>query len=142
MLNDLPLVEALPRPGANCVPAGGFSNRANGEFQAENFKSPLEVAVEEFIGLIPPGNGKTSVLMDIFQSRYDSMVQTIKNMAPTREELEKLEERQERIEKMKRLAEDGKLVEDEVLKMLDLILSDEDRDLLEKQFFEHRNAFA
>lgn len=82
-----------------------------------------------------------SVLMSILQSKHDAMMQIAKNMSLTREECKVLEEQRERIEKLHRLAEDRKLEEDEALELLELLLLDEDRDLLEQQLSEQL-AFA
>lgn len=100
----------------------------------------IEVVVKD---LLSTANDKQmDVLSAILQSVNDTASRAIDNMTLTREEREALEERRTRIEKIRQLLEDKKLEEDEVLKMLELLLPTDDRELLKAQLVAHRSTFV
>lgn len=100
----------------------------------------IEVVAKD---LLSTANDKQmDVLSAILQSVDDTASRAIDSMALTREEREALEERRTRIEKIRQLLEDKKLEEDEALKMLELLLSMDDRELLKAQLVAHRSTFV
>ena len=142
-------IKALPTWNANNISTHSLREQREHDFETRgidsgnwNSRKTLEVAVKEFIELMPLDDGRLPILMSILQHKHESMVQTAKNMALTPEERKALEERRSRIEKLRNLAEDKKLEEDEAMKMLELLLTSEDKELLEKQIVEHKLAFV
>jgi len=100
----------------------------------------IEVVVKD---LMSTANDKQmDVLSAILQSVNDTASRAIDNMALTREEQEALDERRTRIEKIRQLLEDKKLEEDEALKMLEPLLSTDDRELLKAQLVAHSSTFV
>ena len=59
-----------------------------------------------------------------------------------KEELRELEERRARVEKIEKLAEQKELDETEALRELELLLSAEDRKLLDEQYAMQANKYA
>lgn len=100
----------------------------------------IEVVAKD---LLSTANDKQmDVLSAILQSVNDTASRAIDNMTLAREEREALEERRTRIEKIRQLLEDKKLEEDEALKMLELLLPIDDRELLKAQLVAHRSTFV
>lgn len=109
---------------------------------AELLEKRFEVAVREFIESAPDPDKQLPVLAAILQSKYETMKKIAENMTLTREERKELEERRERIEKLRTLAKERELDEKEAMRLLDLILTTEDKALLEKQLMEQPMVYA
>lgn len=100
----------------------------------------IEVVVKDLMSIA--NDKQIDVLSAILQSVNDTASRAIDNMTLTREEREALEERRTRIEKIRQLLEDKKLEEDEALKMLELLLPIDDRELLKAQLVAHSSTFV
>ena len=102
----------------------------------------LEIAIKDFIEKMPADGKSLPVLSAMLQSMHESMSRIAENMTLTREELRELEERRARVEKIEKLAEQKKLDETEALRELELLLSAEDRKLLDEQYAMQANKYA
>ena len=102
----------------------------------------LEIAVKDFIEKIPADGKSLPALSAMLQSMNESMTRIAENMALTREELRELEERRARVEKIEKLAEQKELDETEALRELELLLSAEDKKLLDEQYAMQANKYA
>ena len=102
----------------------------------------LEIAIKDFIEKMPVDDKSLSILSAMLQSMHESMAKIAENMTLTREELRELEERRARVEKIEKLAEQKELDEAEALRELELLLSAEDRKLLDEQYAMQANKYA
>ena len=102
----------------------------------------LEIAVKDFIEKMPADGKSLPVLSAMLQSMHESMTRIAENMTLTREELRELEERRARVEKIEKLAEQKELDETEALRELELLLSTEDKKLLDEQYAMQANKYA
>lgn len=102
----------------------------------------LEIAVKDFIEKMPADGKSLSVLSAMLQSMHESMTRVAENMTLTREELRELEERRARVEKIEKLAKQKELDEVEALRELELLLSTEDKKLLDEQYAMQANKYA
>lgn len=102
----------------------------------------LEIAIKDFIEKMPADGKSLPVLSAMLQSMHESMTRIAENMTLTREELRELEERRARVEKIEKLAGQKELDEIEALRELELLLSAEDRKLLDEQYAMQANKYA
>lgn len=102
----------------------------------------LEIAIKDFIEKMPADGKSLPILSAMLQSMHESMTRIAENMTLTREELRELEERRARVEKIEKLAEQKELDETEALRELELLLSAEDRKLLDEQYAMQANKYA
>lgn len=114
----------------------------NGQQTGCGLPRPLEVVVADFVRQRPQDDGKLAILLSILQSIDDSVSRTIKGMALSPEEQKFLEEKQAAVRKMKLLAKQQKLDEQEATEILERMLSDEDKKLLDEQYAEQQAAYA